>query len=50
MLAEKMLDERVESAEDPVAFLRVSYCHDSLPEDVARAEVKFAASLVAKID
>lgn len=40
----------MESAEYPVAFLRVSYRHDSLSKDIARAEIEFATRLVAKID
>ena len=42
-----MLHERPESAEDAVAFTRVLDGHDALADDVARAQVELAASLVA---
>ena len=49
MLAEQVLHERPESTEDAVAFTRVLDGHDALTDDVARAQVEFAASLVAEV-
>ena len=50
MLAEQVLHERAESTENAVTFARVLDGHDALTEDVARAQVEFAACLVAEIN
>ena len=50
MLAEQVLHERAESTENAVTFTRILDGHDALMEDVARAQVEFAACLVAEIN
>ena len=49
MPAEQVLDERVESAENSVAFSRILDRHNALADDVTRTQIEFAASLVAEV-
>ena len=49
MLAEQVLDERIESAENSVAFTRILDRHNALTDDVTRTQIEFAASLVAEV-
>ena len=49
MLAEQMLDQRIEAAENAVAFSWILDRHNALANDVTWTQVEFSAGFVAEV-